>query len=62
MLNALAKIKRALIKQHYVEFSMVPTLKKKNCIGLAKKFVQVFYNILWKTRMNFLTSPIYESS
>ena len=34
MVNALAKIKRALIKQHYVEFSMVPTLKKKlYCVG-----------------------------
>ena len=61
MLNALSKIKRALIKQHYVEFSMIPTLKKIY-IGLAKKFVQVFHTILWKTQMNFLTIPIYEHS
>ena len=28
------------------------------CIGLAKKFVQVFCNILQKTQMNFLANPV----
>ena len=27
-------------------------------IGLAKKFVQVFHTLLWKTQTNFLANPI----
>ena len=37
-------------------------LSLENHIGLAKKFVLVFYNISWKIRMNILVNPKIENN